>query len=432
MLNVNSEQSYNAAIEALRMHKNELGNILKGRFVQIFFALKCFQNEIPSMWSGKYIATNVLQTLIDDLYTKASRPLNDCVISLFQASYLARTGVVGIGNTTTQNTWRNNFNIQKGIGCYAPVQDLCSLTFLNEDRSNCRYLQHGNGGGLAGGTCTLCVNSGNYRAESHRKWLKISADGEGYSTADLRMVDNFTPYIAPNNSRIPIFPFVAAVYYDSQSGTPISGRDNIGIDDFASDFNLSQEEINAYFNADPEHPLNARVIATQPAATLAVELGGITPAVVPQQPTAPVQQQIGEPILGVQVPPPVQANTGAGAEVVVGSALENNGWEVHDVSRQKLGYDLYAKKGREIRYVEVKSSLSLCQPVLTSREWQQANSHAAHYVLAVVENYNPEIENIVYWVSDPANRCIASTRVTTEYSIPRRSWSMATISIDDI
>ncbi len=56
-------------------------------------------------------------------------------------------------------------------------------------------------------------------------------------------------------------------------------------------------------------------------------------------------------------------------------ALGEAGWTVHNVSRQQLGYDLYAQRGTQVRYIDVKSSLGYCTPSMTSREWQQAQFH---------------------------------------------------------
>lgn len=130
--------------------------------------------------------------------------------------------------------------------------------------------------------------------------------------------------------------------------------------------------------------------------------------------------------------PPPSTNSGWEAEQYVASALQVAGWTVHVVSRQQLGYDIFAQRGTTKRYVEVKSSLGLCTPSLTAREWQQASHHTGCYVLAVVENFNPVGQNTVYWVPDPARRCQAAAQTSVSHVIPRSSWSGAAVSVDNI
>src|SRR4051812_42808147 len=100
MIDVANARLYAAALESLRNFKAGAGANYKGRFVQLFLGLKFYQNEIPSMFSNTFISTEILQTLLDDLYAKANRPSNDCVLVLFDGHYLARTGLVGPGNST--------------------------------------------------------------------------------------------------------------------------------------------------------------------------------------------------------------------------------------------------------------------------------------------------------------------------------------------
>src|SRR5207253_2020673 len=136
MIDVTDPALFDLAVQQLVNHRRQIRHF-KGRFIQLFLALKCFQNEIPSMWSGRFIGTNVLQTLLDDLYNKASRPSTRGVWSFPTGKFLSRTGLVSIDNAGAQNTWRNNFNFQKGVCCYAPPTELVSQTFLDEPRASC-------------------------------------------------------------------------------------------------------------------------------------------------------------------------------------------------------------------------------------------------------------------------------------------------------
>src|SRR5262249_34715353 len=156
-----------------------------GRFVQLFLALKFYQNALPSMFSNQFVSSEVFQTLLDDLYAKGSRPANDCVLMVFENSYHARTGLTSPGNTTAQNTWRNNFHLQKGVWCHAPRHDLAGQTFLAQPRSACHHLAQATAGVFAGSTCQLCPSGARYRNEEHRKWLRIDPGGNGIAVVDL-------------------------------------------------------------------------------------------------------------------------------------------------------------------------------------------------------------------------------------------------------
>jgi hypothetical protein len=139
-----------------------------------------------------------------------------------------------------------------------------------------------------------------------------------------------------------------------------------------------------------------------------------------------------EPVLTGTPAPPPETNTGWDAEQFVLNTLVSEGWDVYSVSRQQLGYDLFIQRGRKKLYVEVKSSLGLCSPSLTAREWQQSKFHSTNYVLAVVENFNPTGLNMIYWIPDPANRCTATPQTTVSHNISRNSWARATVSIQQL
>ena len=439
MIPVGNPALFQAALTCLTQHRQAVGPGFKGRFVQIFLGLKFFQNNIPSMYSGSFITTEVLQGLLDDLFAKSSRPVNHCVLSLFEGNFLARTGLIAPGNTSTQNTWRNNLNLQKGIGCYAPPADLSSMVFLDQPRSQCRYLLPAGPGGLAGGRCSLCVTGATYRNEDHRKWLRIDPGGGGYAATDTQNAANFAPYIAPGGIRIPLVPLLVALYHDADPGLILGTRAAVSINDFAADFNFSAAEIDAYFDVAMTHPQNA-AMTTAASWPAGASLGTLTTgAVTPGGPVVPaggpvLPPAVGglHPVLGGTPAPPPLINNGWDAEQYVAQALAAAGWTPHPVSRQQLGYDIFAQRGTQRRYVEVKSSLGMCSPSLTAREWQQANYHGARYVLAILENFTPTGQNSIHWVPDPAGRCASTRQVSVSHGIPRSAWAPAVVPMTGI
>jgi len=352
-VDIDNQDAYRTSLELLKEHKRNIRGGFKGRFIQIFFGLKFFQNTIPSMFSGSYISSEVIQTLLDDLYSKNSRKANACVLSLFEAKYLARTGVTGVNNNTAQNTWRNNLNLQKGIGCYATANDLSSDTFLEMDRVKCPYLLPKTPKELSGASCSFCSTQARYRGENHRKWLKIDASSNGYSVTDLYRIHNFIPYIAPNKTRIPILPFIYAVYFDSDPGLVIGNRRSVDPLLFMSDFNLTQEEYVSYFDDSLDNPLNKKAFDLIESHPVDPEEGAGKNAMLLQK--RKLRPANREPVLrGTAVIPPA-VNTGWDAEQYVASALTLQKWDTHVVSRQLLGYDIFAQLGRKKMYIEVKA-----------------------------------------------------------------------------
>lgn len=431
MIPVNDPALYAAALGQLSAYKRSFGRTYKGRFVQIFLGLKFYQNQLPSMHSGQFVPTAVLQTLLDDLYCKASLPIEACILTLFEGTYLPRTGVRRAGHGP-ENTWRNNFNLQKGIGCYAPATELESRVFLDQSRASCRHLIRGHAAPLAEGRCALCPGRGTYRREDHRKWLRIDPGENGYAVLDLLDTVNYIPYVAPGGHRIPVVPLIAAMYHDSSPGLVTGVRTSVDVTEFAADFNFSPQEMAAYFDDDRANIYNAALIALYPQIRLVPMQPLAQPAPTPH-PQAGPGRPVPQPILvGTQAAPPPGVNTGWEAEQLVASILQQDGWQVYDVSRQKVGYDLIAKKGRRTRYVDAKSSLGLCAPTLTAREWQQAQAHGTDYVLSVVEHFNPVGMNTVYWVPNPAGSCQATASTTTCYSLARSSWITSAVPLHQI
>lgn len=315
MIPVTSQPLFQLSLQQLTLYKQAVGRRFKGRFIQLFLGLKFYQNQIPSMHSGRFISAEVLQILLDDLYAKSSQPLNSAVLMIFEGSYLARTGVTAAGHVGPQNTWRNNLNIQKGIGCYAPANILAGSAFLNQNRDQCQYLSRPQAGLFSGSSCNLCT-SGTYRSEQHRKWLQIDVNHNGYAAIDSSDIQNIQPYVSPNGQRIPVLPLIIALYHDAGMGLILSRRQSLDIQDFESDFNLSHAEFVAYFDDSPTNPYNQAVLAAGgnfPYTQASASQGNIPP-----QQTQSVTQN--PPWASGQLPAPILSGT------VVQPPQQNNGW----------------------------------------------------------------------------------------------------------
>lgn len=427
---------FSIALAQLKAYSEGIGREHKGRLVQLFLGLKFFQTSLPSMFSGQFVSTEVLQSSLDDLYARMSRPPNDCVLMIFQSTYLSRTGLVGAGNTVAQNTWRNHFNLQKGVGCYAPTAELASPTFLGQPRVSCSHLRPITPGRLSGASCALDAASAKYRNEDHPKWLQMKPGEKSYAVVDLMNIQNFRETLAPGGTRIPVLPLIVALYHDALPSTQAVRPNGVTTSDFMADFSISQPEFQAYFDESPTNAFNSVVMSAGESGSLLPPSPVTTPTTIPiptPQASTPLPRQPRLPVLsGTPVPPPA-INTGwAAAEESVRDVLSGNGWNTFNVSRQQLGYDLLAQKGRRTVYFEVKSSLGQCNPRLTEREWQQAARLGSDYILAVIENYNPTGVNTIYWVPDPTNSLAPSISWVKQYAISRAAWQAAAIDLTRI
>ena len=439
MIDITNKDLYEASLRQLEQYSKSVGKNFKGRLIQIFLGLKFWRGEIPSIFSDRSVSASVIQQNIDDLYSKASRPSNNCVLMLFESNYLAKTGVVGINNTSPQNTWRNNLHLQKGIVCYAPPEDLANPDFLHQNRSACKYLQPVTQGNLKDATCRLQSKNkkAKYRGDEQPKWLRAetTTQGEKYSVVDLANIENFVSYIAPKGRRIPILPLMVALYYDALPGI-YDRHTEIDLTDFANDYGFSQEELVTYFDDDKNNEYNQRLIQRFSVDYTPISqssLDGLPPTSSTSRVVSNRQvKQIPSPILlEVEIPEP-GSNTGWGAQQYVMEVLRNNGWTVYDVSQQRCGYDLLAEKNKKRKYIEVKSSLGSCSPTLTEREWQKAKEYGSDYWLAIIENFKAESQNPIYWILNPAVNCIARETTVIQYSIARGSWLGASVDNVDL
>jgi len=421
MIPTNDKTLFAVAIETLReFHPKRF----KGRLVLLFLGLKFYENQIPSIRSASFLASGVLEGMLDDLYAKGSRHPSECVLNPFQGSYLPRTGILVTGNAEPQNTWRNNYNLQKGVGCYADSGELESPAFLAEQRIKCPHLEVGADGKLKGGVCNIPASSAKYRGEENPKWLRLATDGSGLAVIDMGRVESFAPHVAPEGVRLPLVPLVVALYHDALPGQVTGQRSAVSIKHFAADFNLSEAMLNACFDTSAESKYNATVLAMMGGAALDDLLGELDLV------KAPV-------LLPVVVPPPTEisppiSNSGWDAEQMVLQALTTAGWQVTNVSRSQVGYDLHAVKGHRTRFFEVKSSVGLCAPLLTAREWGAAVLHGDSYVLAIIDNFAPGNPCAIHWIVNPAARCRSITRTAIQHSIPRSGWLGATSPLESV
>lgn len=398
-----------------------------GRLVQIFLACKYYGRQIPRVGDLQGIDVGTFQRLVDDLYEKPSRRPNASVAILFNNNHLYSTGVAAPGRGAA-NIWRNNFNIQKGFGCYASAAELTDPVFRLSSRTRCPHLVTAVPGQLAGAQCDLDPDA-RYRGEDHPKVFRIDPHTREHFVYDPDDSANYAPIVlAPSGRRLPIAPLIVALYYDS---VVAAGRPRVDVGDFLIDFDFSPAEALTYFDDDPSLAEHVALAATAagglswsrvPAPALAAPAA---PAPLPGVPV-PVPARTRRrtsPVVTTAAPPTLPPAGGRwwDAEQAVRKVLEDDGWIALDVSRFGVGYDMRAYKAGTTRHVEVKSSAGRCSPLLTPNELSEARRLRDAYVLAVVENFDPVQPVSVLWIQDPASLPMGA-RTMMAYSLPRSAW----------
>jgi hypothetical protein len=348
---------------------------------------------------------NQIEQFLDRMFTKTHRyPPFVVLTAPFgqstspNAPYSTLTGEIAPGNKYATNTWRNNFGIQKGIGCPAEPGVINALLDNPMHRLACPHMVLDEEG-----RHTCGIEGAEYRGEDHAIWIRKSSDG--YQVVDLNKPSVYEGYLLPSGRRIPIFPLMAVLYCFAPSDAyPV--RPTVGIPDFAEDFRFTFEQVEELFDCDPDSTENAALLAaTQGSLPIVVYVPEIEAEVAP----------VPLPELG----PAVELNTGVGAELAVAAELQANQWNVlYRGNQRNLGYDLEATRETEILRVEVKSSVGFAQPELTESEWAAAQGFEDEFILAVVDFYGSDQQRIWY-VRNPAATVYPVERQVTVYRLPR-------------
>lgn len=406
MIPSTSESAFVAGLGVLQRFGEQ--HSVRGRFVALYLGLRRMRRtgRVAELGSGTPTPPGQIEAFLDDLFTKTHRPAPFLVLTAPfgqstspTAPWSTRTGETAPGNAYPTNTWRNNFGIQKGVGCPAAADTIVALLADPRIRLACPHRRvDSEGRPLCGVTGTA------YRGDEHSIWLHI-VDG-GYEVVDLDQPYVYRDYLFPNGERIPVFALIAVLY--ALAGTDVFAvRQSVGIPEFADDFGFSLERIEQLFDCDPDSISNSIVLA-------AVD-GVVAPVVAPSLAEEATYEAAPLPV----EPEAVFLNSGVGAELAVARDLAIHGWTVgYWGSRRGAGYDLEAKRAEAHLRVEVKSSVGFCTPELTEEEWNAAQEYADDFVLAVVDFFGSPDQRIFY-LRNPAANVTPAERGVVIYRVLR-------------
>ena len=396
---------------------------LNGRVIALYLSLRRMRvrSEIAELGSENATPASEIEAFADKMFTKTFRePPRVVLTALFGSThdpFKTRSGERAPGNKSTTNNWRNNFQVQKGVGCLATADVVADLVNSSSAaiRDDCPFMETRGDGSR---WCTVRSRPTRYRDRGHAIHLRQA--GNGWQTVDLDLPSVTDPYFPAENGRLPIFPLIGVLYSFSPPGV-YPDRAMVDLSDFQTDFGFSEATLERVFDCDPDSAANVSILL------------GLAPVIAkpvvgpkPPRPTHSLLEQIGDelPVL----PPMRELNTGLAAELAVAQDLADQGWTVsYFGNRPGAGFDLLCTRDTQTIRVEVKSSIALCTPELTAHEWTAALQFADGYLLAVVDYVGAGAEAIRY-VRDPAGRLEHEERVVSVYRIARSKLSGIAVS----
>ena len=410
MIPVNRPEVLAAALENLRRFTLRGG--VRGRFVSLYFGLRRMRviegGILAELGSDRVTVASQIEQFLDHLYTKIHRQPPYTVLtapfggsSSPEAPYSPLSGTLVAPRTYPTNTWRNNFGIQKGVGCPAEPNVITRLLNDPQRRLSCPHMAlDSEGKHLCGLRDTA------YRGEEHSIWLRHSDNG--YQVVNLDHPAVFQEYLQPNTHPIPIFPLIGMLYCMAPSDI-YPDRNYVGIPDFAADFGFTYDQVDSLFDCDPNSELNSAIGMKVDDTRATVVRNFVDPK--------------GHETRDYQLPdepPDAALNTGVGAEILVGRDLQSAGWQVQYRANQPgLGYDLEATREGETLCVEVKSSIAFADLVLRESEWEAAQFHGDNYILAVVDFYGTD-ERRIWYVRNPAANALPLERASLTFRFTRK------------
>jgi hypothetical protein len=414
MIPVTSVAAYEAGLAELRLFGESYG--ARGRLIAIYLGLRLMGDRMAPLGSVEHTSSIDIQRFLDLMWTKThlATPLNVLTAPFGRGGanggYSTVTGALAPGRKSPTNTWRNNFGIQKGVGCVASAGEIAALIAREDPRAACPHFVWDNGGHV----CAISSPLAHYRGEKQSIWLARS-DDDGFQVVDLDEPSAFEPYLRPQGARIPVYALLATLYSFAPAGL-YARRTEVTVPEFEADFSFPPGFVEITFDCDPSSPANARTLMS--AGTARTEVP--PPSVEDESSEPSIISPSGAPL--PDLPDQIMLNSGVQAEIIVGRLFEDAGWTVyHTAAQQGLGYDLRAEGGGRVLHVEVKSSVGFVRPVLTASEWRAASELGDSFILAVVDFVGTGRQK-VHFVHHPAGHMSAVEKQVLVYALPRELW----------
>ena len=120
---------------------------VRGRFVALYLGLRRLDDSVASLGAAVATPASEIEHALDTLFTKTNRPEPFVVLTAPfggstspNAPYSTRSGETAPEARYPTNTWRNNFGIQKGIGCPAEPAVIMAILGNPTIRLSCPHM----------------------------------------------------------------------------------------------------------------------------------------------------------------------------------------------------------------------------------------------------------------------------------------------------
>ncbi|MHB1811837.1 MAG: hypothetical protein ACYCPR_05420 [Thermoplasmataceae archaeon] len=224
---------YNRCFFAL----NQYGNNVKKNDMQMFLAMKRFEDEIPlvgSLYAG--IWQSDIVKLLSEIWNKHDSRMGN------HSGEVAKP-FEGIYQRSDGNVWRNPLNTQKGISCFAPDDIISDPIFLREDRTICKYR-------LDNDRCKFASDTTCNRYDYPKLLQQIPSSSRRYIYKRTSWTVDSIVYLFRNRMKIqklPLVPIIVVVYFGA-SDKIVKGRTSVTVKDFKDEFHFSDEEFDLLFD----------------------------------------------------------------------------------------------------------------------------------------------------------------------------------------
>lgn len=227
--------------------------------LRVLIGLLLKQSEIPPLGSTDSIESGALQSVLYEVYAKEP-PFDE---GRGPEGYLRLFGKMSVRGA---NDWRNGLNSQKGLGCFAPVDQIRDPEFRYAERPDCPH----RGSGLRGDGCMVSPDgvrtcrSIEQRAGETPKLLAQSIDG---GTMSYQLVQptgrDLTKFRDKADPRVPVWPLIVCLY--AGSPTLHKGGGVVSQDDLLGDLNIGPSEAGDLLSESSDLPGNRSMVeATEP------------------------------------------------------------------------------------------------------------------------------------------------------------------------
>lgn len=228
--------------------------------LRILLGLRLGRERIPTLSSGEPGPAGQLSEALYSVFGKAppyeeGRGTN-AFLKLFEAVSLP-----------ADNDWRNAFNSQKGLGCFATPAELLDPAFRHAQRTECPHRRLGRDGDqcdLSPAGQTRCRSVEEHAGEVPKLLRQTQASGSGGYRYQL--VEPTGPDLAKfrrGEARLAVWPLIGSLYPGNAELR--SGRGVISYEDLLGDLGLSRRDADELFDlSSTMRPNNMLAQMTEP------------------------------------------------------------------------------------------------------------------------------------------------------------------------